>query len=164
MQLTLYTDYSLRVLVYLGLKDEGLSTITEISDNYAISRNHLVKVVHNLSNNGFIHTVRGKGGGMRLAFSPDEINIGAVVRATENNFNIVECFERDDSSCPITPVCALKGALKEASRNFLAVLDRYTLADVLTNRDELAASFKSINIVEQPMAQPSIEPSMKMSS
>ena len=151
MQLTLYTDYSLRVLVYLGLKDEGLSTITEISDNYEISRNHLVKVVHNLSNNGFIHTVRGKGGGMRLAFKPDEINIGTVVRATENNFNIVECFDRENSGCPITSVCALKGALKEASRNFISVLDRYTLADVLVNRDELSATFKSIKIVEQPM-------------
>jgi len=152
MQLTLYTDYSLRVLVYLGLKDEGLSTITEISDNYEISRNHLVKVVHNLSNNGFIHTVRGKGGGMRLAFTPDQINIGSVVRATENNFNIVECFDPENSSCPITSVCALKGALKEASRNFISVLDRYTLADVLVNRDELASKFKSIKIVEQPMA------------
>ncbi len=144
MQLTLYTDYSLRVLVYLGLKGEALATITEISDNYEISR------VHNLSNNGFIHTVRGKGGGMRLAFAPEDINVGTVVRATEKNFNIVECFDRDNSNCPITPVCALKGALKEASRNFLGVLDRYTLADVLVNRDELAASFKSIKIVEQP--------------
>lgn len=150
MQLTLYTDYSLRVLIYLGLKDEGLATITEISDNYDISRNHLVKVVHNLSNNGFIHTVRGKGGGMRLAFSPEDINVGAVVRSTENNFNIVECFDRENSTCPITPVCVLKGALKEASRNFIAVLDRYTLADVLINRDELAASFKSIKIHEKP--------------
>ncbi len=158
MQLTLYTDYSLRVLVYLGLKDEGLSTITEISDSYEISRNHLVKVVHNLSNHGFIHTVRGKGGGMRLAFTPDEINIGAVVRATENNFNIVECFDREDSSCPITPVCALKGALKEASRNFIGVLDRYTLADVLVNRDELAATFKSFKIIEEPLTPlPAIE-------
>ncbi len=152
MQLTLYTDYSLRVLTYLGLKDEGLATITEISDNYDISRNHLVKVVHNLSNNGFIHTVRGKGGGMRLAFAPEDINVGAVVRSTEKNFNIVECFDRENSTCPITPVCALKGALKEASRNFLAVLDRYTLADVLVNRDELAASFKSIKIHEKPPA------------
>jgi len=158
MQLTLYTDYSLRVLVYLGLKDEGLSTITEISDNYGISRNHLVKVVHNLSNNGFIHTMRGKGGGMRLAFSPEGINIGTVVRATENNFNIVECFDLENSDCPITPVCALKGALKEASRNFLSVLDSYTLADVLVNRDELAASFKSIKIVEQPSPVPVPQP------
>ncbi len=149
MQLTLYTDYSFRVLIYLGLKGEGLATITEISENYEISRNHLVKVVHNLSNNGFIHTVRGKGGGMRLAFAPEDINVGTVVRATEKNFNIVECFDRDNSNCPITPVCALKGALKEASRNFIGVLDRYTLADVLVNRDELAGSFKSIKIVEQ---------------
>ncbi len=164
MQLTLYTDYSLRVLVYLGLKEEGLATITEISDNYEISRNHLVKVVHNLSNNGFIHTVRGKGGGMRLAFAPSDINIGTVVRATENNFNIVECFERDTSSCPLTPVCALKGALKEASRNFLAVLDRYTLADVLVNRDELAATFKSIKIAEQPMKPPLVAPRAELGS
>ncbi len=138
MQLTLYTDYSLRVLVYLGLKGDDLATITEIADHFGISRNHLVKVVHNLANHDFIQTVRGKGGGMRLARSPDLVNIGDVVRHTEPNFNIVECFDMDNQGCSITPICKLKGALHRASRSFLGVLDEYTLADVLQNRDELS--------------------------
>ncbi len=138
MQLTLYTDYSLRVLVYLGVKREELSTITEIADHYGISRNHLVKVVHNLANHGFIKTTRGKGGGMRLAGSPEQINIGNVVRHTEVNFNIVECFDNSSDGCPITPICALKGALHQATRSFMAVLDGYTLADVLQNSEQLS--------------------------
>lgn len=138
MQLTLYTDYSLRVLVYLGLKGDDLATITEIAEHFNISRNHLVKVVHNLANHNFIQTVRGKGGGMRLARRPDLVNIGDVVRHTEPNFNIVECFDRDNQGCVITPICKLKGALHRASRSFMNVLDEYTLADVLQNRDDLS--------------------------
>ncbi|HFD91943.1 MAG TPA: Rrf2 family transcriptional regulator [Gammaproteobacteria bacterium] len=137
MQLTLYTDYSLRVLVYLGLKGEDLATISEIAEHFGISRNHLVKVVHNLATHNFIHTVRGKGGGMRLARSPDLVNIGDVVRHTEPNFNIVECFEKDNQGCAIKPICKLKGALHRASRSFMNVLDEYTLADVLQNREDL---------------------------
>ncbi len=137
MQLTLYTDYSLRVLVYLGLKGEELATISEIAGHFDISRNHLVKVVHNLATHDFIHTVRGKGGGMRLARTPELINIGDVVRHTEPNFNIVECFDRDNKDCAITPICKLKGALHRASRSFMEVLDEYTLADVLQNREDL---------------------------
>ncbi len=137
MQLTLYTDYSLRVLVYLGLKGDDLATISEIADHFEISRNHLVKVVHNLSNHHFIQTVRGKGGGMRLARSPELVNIGDVVRHTEANFNVVECFDKSKNSCAITPVCKLKGALHRAVKSFLGVLDEYTLADVLQNKEEL---------------------------
>lgn len=138
MQLTLYTDYSLRVLVYLGLKGEQLSTISEIAGHYGISRNHLVKVVHNLANHGFIRTSRGKGGGMRLARRPEAINIGDVVRHTEGSFNLVECFDIAGSGCPITPICKLKGALHRATKSFMEVLDSYTLADVLENSDELS--------------------------
>jgi len=144
MQLTLYTDYSLRVLVYLGVKGGELSTISEIAEHYNISRNHLVKVVHNLANHGFIHTTRGKGGGMRLVGSPDQVNIGDVVRHTEVNFNIVECFDNSGDGCPITPVCALKGALHQATKSFMAVLDSYTLADVLGNSEQLS---RALNIV-----------------
>jgi Rrf2 family nitric oxide-sensitive transcriptional repressor len=139
MQLTLYTDYSLRVLVYLGLKTDELATISEIAENYGISRNHLVKVVHNLSCHGFIDAVRGKGGGLRLARPAEQINIGEVVRNTEPNFNLVECFDKDDpGGCPIIAMCKLKGGLRKAFRAFIEVLDGITLADVLTNRDELA--------------------------
>ncbi|MFQ5470128.1 MAG: Rrf2 family transcriptional regulator [Gammaproteobacteria bacterium] len=138
MQLTLYTDYSLRVLIYLGLKGDELTKITELAENYGISRNHLVKVVHNLGTKEFIHTTRGKGGGVRLARRPEQINIGEVVRHTEMNFNIVECFGNKGPGCPITPVCALKGVLGDAFRSFMNVLDQYTLADVLKNDRQLA--------------------------
>lgn len=139
MQLTLYTDYSLRVLLYLGLEPTRTVTITEIADAYHISRNHLVKVVHNLSLQGFIQTARGRGGGLGLARPAAEIIIGDVVRHTEVNFNLVECFNRERSTCPITLACALKGALYEANHAFMAVLDKYTLADVLQNKDWLGA-------------------------
>ncbi len=139
MQLTLYTDYSLRVLIFLGIRPETQTTITEIAEHYKISRNHLVKVVHNLSNLGYIKTLRGRGGGMLLAYRPEEINIGEVVRQTEQNFNIVECFDRENNCCPIAPVCALITPLKEARESFLAVLDRYNLGDVVQNGDELAS-------------------------
>lgn len=139
MQLTLYTDYSLRVLIFLGLKTDGLTTISEIAESYGISRNHLVKVVHNLASHGYIQTARGKGGGLRLAGGPESINVGDVVRHTEVNFTIVECFDKQNCRCPITPVCKLKGVLRDANKAFMDVLDQYTLADVLKNEDELSA-------------------------
>jgi Rrf2 family nitric oxide-sensitive transcriptional repressor len=138
MQLTLYADYSLRVLLFLGLQPDLLSTINEIADSYHISRNHLVKVVHNLGQLGYINTTRGRNGGMSLAHSPEAINIGEVVRKTEVSFDLVECFNMDSNTCPIAPVCALKTALLEAQRAFLKVLDGYTLADVLKNKKDLA--------------------------
>lgn len=142
MQLTLYTDYSLRVLIYLGLRRDRLSTVAEIAESYGISRNHLVKVVHNLASLGFIHSVRGKGGGLNLARAPELINVGDVVRHTEMNFNIVECFDGKDRHCPITAVCRLKGVLGDAASAFLEVLDGYTLADVLRNEQKLSVALK----------------------
>lgn len=138
MQLTLYSDYSLRVLVYLGLRPNQLCTISEISEAYGISRNHLVKVVHNLGMLGWIDTARGRGGGMALSRPASQINIGEVVRQTEPGFMLVECFNMKTNTCPIAPVCALKGALQKAQTAFLSVLDSYTLADVLGNRADLA--------------------------
>lgn len=138
MQLTLYADYSLRVLLFLGLQPDRLSTINEIAESYHISRNHLVKVVHNLGQLGYINTIRGRSGGMSLARAPEDINIGEVVRKTEVSFDLVECFNMVSNTCPIAPVCALKAALMEAQRAFLKVLDGYTLADVLKNRQDLA--------------------------
>lgn len=142
MQLTLYTDYSLRVLLYLGLNPRRMATITDIAQSYGISRNHLVKVVHNLSIQGFIHSTRGRGGGITLARPPAEINIGDVVRHTETSFHLVECFDRERNTCPIAAACLLKSALYEAQRAFMAVLDRYTLAEVLDNKDWLRAVLK----------------------
>ena len=145
MQLTLYTDYSLRVLLYLGLNPKRMSTITDIAGSYGISRNHLVKVVHNLALQGFINTTRGRGGGITLARPPAEINVGDVVRHTEMNFHLVECFDKERNTCPITAACFLKRALYEAQQAFVTVLDRYTLAEVLDNKDWLR---KVLNVPE----------------
>ncbi|NOY71715.1 MAG: Rrf2 family transcriptional regulator [Gammaproteobacteria bacterium] len=139
MQLTVYTDYSLRVLVYLGLRPDTPVTITEIADSYAISRNHLVKVVHNLGTHRFILTTRGRGGGLILARNPEEINIGDVVRHTELNFDLLECFNMEKNTCPIASVCALKTGLQAAQKAFVDVLDQFSLQDVIQNKKELAA-------------------------
>lgn len=140
MQLTRYTDYGLRVLIYLACTDED-ATVAEIAERYAISRNHLVKVAHALSQRGFVVTSRGRSGGMRLARPAEDIGIGEVVRALETNRAIVECFSEADNTCPIAPVCALKGALIRAENAFQQVLDQYTLADVTKQRDALARHF-----------------------
>ena len=140
MRLTMYTDFSLRVLIYLGIKGTGeLSTIQEISDLYEISKNHLTKVVHELGKMGLIETVRGRGGGIRLNVEPEDINVGELVRKTEDDFHLVECFNCEMNSCVITPVCRLKGALHEALDAYFTVLDNYTLADFVVNNEELAA-------------------------
>jgi len=145
MQLTLYTDYSLRVLVYLMLMNEKPVTITEIAEYYNVSRNHLVKIVHNLGLLGYITTMRGKGGGMTLARPPESINIGEVVRKVEPNFNIVECFSDDESkACRIEPVCKLKRVLQTAAKAFLDELDNYTLKDVLQRKSTSNVPFESI--------------------
>ncbi len=135
MQLTLHTDYALRVLIFLTQKREDLATITEIADFYQISRNHLVKVVHHLASAGFIQTTRGKHGGMKLAREPELIVIGEVVRRMEPNFDIVECFDAKNPSCVVSPACALKSALYQAGNEFLGVLDRFTLADALVESE-----------------------------
>ena len=129
MQLTQYTDYSLRVLIYLAEKKEGLSTVTEIADYHGVSRNHLVKVIHNLSTKGFITTTRGRNGGMVLSRPPSGIILGDVVRATEPNFNIAECFNTKNNCCVITPTCGLKSRFREAYVGFIRAMDKYTLAD-----------------------------------
>ncbi|TQR21515.1 Rrf2 family transcriptional regulator [Psychrobacillus vulpis] len=139
MRLTMYTDFSLRVLIYLGTKEKSdLSTIQAISDAYDISKNHLMKVTHELGKLGYIETIRGRGGGIRLAMEPEDINIGQVVRHTEDDFHLVECFDCQTNSCVITPVCGLKGALNRALFAYLKVLDEYTLADFLHQKHKLA--------------------------
>lgn len=137
MQFTHFTDYSLRTLIYLGAQQNMLATISDVAEKYGISQSHLTKVVHQLANRGYIQTTRGKGGGMRLARLPQLINIGDVVRDMEENINLVECFNAKKQGCPLIPTCILKSVLAEASRNFFATLDRYTLADLLTNQSSL---------------------------
>ena len=131
MQLSLFTDYSLRVLIYLGAHPDRLCTISETAAAYRISSNHLMKVVNRLSSDGYIETVRGKGGGMRLSRAPKMINLGDVVRHTEERFDIVECFNEKYQDCPLFPACTLRSVLTDAHRNFMATLDRHTLQDVL---------------------------------
>lgn len=136
MQLTRYTDYSLRVLIYLAVYPEARVTITDIAQRYNISRNHLVKVVHYLANQGYILTTRGRHGGMGLAKKPEEINVGEVVRATEGTLEVIDCFT--PNHCTILPSCVLRGVLMEARNHFMAVLDRYSLADLIVkNMDPL---------------------------
>lgn len=138
MKLTLYSDYCLRVLLYLGLKDDELATIREIADRYGISRNHLMKVVYELNRAGYIETLRGKRGGMRLRRAPADIGIGELIRTTEGDFLLVECFGTDNH-CRITDACRMRPLLREALEAFFSVLDRYTLADLLDERRELRA-------------------------
>ncbi len=137
MQLTLYTDYSLRVLLYLGQRPDERITITQISEYFDISRNHLVKVVHNLGKLKLIHTIRGKNGGMLLAQEPKDINIAAVVRSIEPHMNLLECFDDKTNTCRITNECKLKRILFKAKKSFLDVIKSYTLADLL-EKDESA--------------------------
>jgi Rrf2 family nitric oxide-sensitive transcriptional repressor len=132
MQLTLFTDYCFRVLIYLAQQPQRRVTVTELSDYYGISRHHLVKVVHWLGRQGYVTTSRGKQGGLCLARAAKDINIGQVARATEPGFDLVECFDAATNTCRILPHCGLTGVLMGATRAFLAELDRYTLADLST--------------------------------
>lgn len=130
MRLTQYTDFSLRVLIYLGLHDDRRCTIREISDAYRISRNHLMKVVQQLAAEGFIDSVRGVGGGLTLSADANDLNVGRIVRAMEPDLGLVECL-RPGNECVITPACELAGMLVDARKAFLDVLDGYTLGDIL---------------------------------
>ena len=130
MRLTLFTDYSLRVLLYLSHKKGVPATIPEMASFYKISRNHLVKVVHNLGLIGFVKTTRGKNGGIRLAKDAERISIADVIRVTEPDLNLLECFDPRTDHCTITTVCRLKGILFHAKSVFMAELDRHTLADI----------------------------------
>ena len=140
MRLTVYTDYSLRVLMFLAIKGDELATIAEIAKAYAISKNHLMKVAHQLGLAGYVETVRGKGGGLRLAREPQDIVLGEVVRRTEPEMALVPCFDPADVSCAIFSGCVLRGVLSEARGAFLATLDRHTLADLVRPRASLQKS------------------------
>jgi Rrf2 family nitric oxide-sensitive transcriptional repressor len=133
MRLTSYTDYALRTLIFLGLNRDRLVTIQDIAELHGISKNHLMKVVHQLGVNGFVDTVRGRNGGMRLKREPAEINVGEVVRDTETDFFMAECFDPDNVGCAYSASCTLKGVLSEATAAYLKVLDGVTLADLLVN-------------------------------
>lgn len=133
MRLTRYTDYAMRVLLYLGRHPGELASIAGIARKYGISQNHLMKVVNDLVNAGYLESVRGRNGGVRLARPPAEISVGALVRHTEDDFDLVEC-----GACLIAPACGMTSVLDEALLAFLRVLDSYSLADVLARKGDFA--------------------------
>ena len=141
MRLTQWTDYTLRVLMYCAATEGRVQpvTITEVAESYGISRSHLTKIVQELSAQGLLNTTRGRGGGMRLMKPASDINVGAVVRATETDFNLVECFDPEQNQCRLDSHCYLKGVLGQAMQAFLAVLDKVTLADLLTEPHSVVA-------------------------
>ncbi len=140
MQLTLYTDYSFRVLLYLGVNRDRLCTIAEISERCSATQNHLVKVVHNLGREGYIQTMRGRTGGIRLKKAPEEITLTEIIRCTEVNLDIAECL-RENNTCSISEVCTLKSIFDQAQTSFISTLDRYTLANLLENKEQLTFIF-----------------------
>ena len=131
MHLTQFSDYSLRVVIYLGCRSGEWVSADEISRAYRISRHHLVRVMQTLQTKSFIKISAGRGGGAVLARDPSQINLGEVVRQTERSFRIVECFDAKKNKCPIVPVCGLRGILGRALDSFFHVLDGYTLADLV---------------------------------
>jgi Rrf2 family nitric oxide-sensitive transcriptional repressor len=130
MRLTSYTDYALRVLMFLALEKDRLVTIREIAESYNISKSHLMKIVNELTTKGYLEAIRGKNGGLRLRCRPEQINLGVLVRETEPDFELVECFSRDNQ-CKITPACSLRSVLNRALGKFLVELDQYSLQDLL---------------------------------
>lgn len=139
MHVSRYSDYALRVLMYAALREPAPVTIDEVADSFAVSRHHLVKIVHALGQAGFLATRRGAGGGFRLARPPDEIMVGEVVRLTEATGAIVNCHDRPGVTCRIFPTCRLKRAFAEAGEAFFAVLDGYSLTGLVRPKPELKA-------------------------
>lgn len=137
MRIATYTDYTLRVLIYLAIRSDEPTRIDEVAAAYGVSRHHLGKVVHHLRLKGYVATVRGRGGGVGLALPPEDVNVGRVVRACERDGALVECFGADNA-CRITSACVLRTAFAEAQEAFYATLDDYTLADLARPRRALA--------------------------
>jgi Rrf2 family nitric oxide-sensitive transcriptional repressor len=137
MRLTVHTDFALRVLMYVALQPERRPTIAEVARSYGISKNHVMKVVHQLSLAGYLDTARGQNGGVRLARPAEDILLGEVVRRTEPDMALVPCFAPTSAACVLLPACKLRRALHAARDAFLAVLDDYSLADLADNRAEL---------------------------
>ncbi len=148
MHLTLHTDYALRLLMFLGLNPDRRCTIEEIAGHYRVSRNHLMKVAQTLTQQGFVDSLRGRNGGLQLGKPPAEIGVGAVVRVTEDNFDLVECFDAKSNTCPIASACLLKQPFAEAVRAFIGVLDRYTLSDLLANPGILRSMRRLLDLRE----------------
>ena len=158
MRLTLHTDYALRALIYLALRTDRRVSIREIAEAHRISENHLVKVVHNLGRGGFVATTRGRGGGLRLGRPATEINVGDVVRFTEDDMALVACFQTDGPGCALIDACRLQRLLGEALQSFMAVLDGQTLADLVGGRERplMAARLGLVDAAEGGVIVPSV--------
>lgn len=137
MYLTRHSDYTMRLLIYLALGGGRTATIEEIARHYGISRNHLMKVANRAVQSGYVEGVRGRSGGLRLATPPERICLGSVLRTSEEDWKQVECFDAAANRCPIAPACGLRSALQEALNAYFAVLDRYTLADIIERKSKL---------------------------
>ena len=138
MRLNAQTDYALRLLMQLAVNQDALITISEVAERFRISRNHLMKIAQALGQRGFIETVRGRSGGLRLASPPEEISVGAVVRKMEGDFAVVECLPGGNGQCIISSACRLTGIMSEALEAFLQVLDGYTIGDLCGRNPKLA--------------------------
>jgi Rrf2 family nitric oxide-sensitive transcriptional repressor len=150
LHLTQFTDYALRVAIYLAAHPGESASVEEISRSYGVSRNHMAKVVQRLTELGVVASTRGRGGGLRLAMRPEEVNVGWLVRRTEPHLDLVECFDPETNTCPIIAACGLKGALARARQAFLAALDEYDLASFAPNRPEMLASWDAFRAREAP--------------
>ena len=137
MELSRFTDYALRVLIYAASREGEKITLAELTQVYRISHHHLVKIVHFLGKEGYLHNRRGRSGGIVLGRKAEEIGVGEVIRKTETHLNLVECFDQENSFCRISPACRLRGIVAEARDAFLKVLDSYTVADLSANRKAL---------------------------
>lgn len=137
MQLTSFTDYSLRTLMYLAAHPDELSSVKKIAEYYGISRNHLVKVAHRLGDLGYIQTTKGRGGGIAIAKDAGQLRLGDLIRELEPNMNTVECFDKETNTCSITNTCQLKHYLFDATQSFIETLNQHTLADIVKDKDAL---------------------------
>lgn len=144
MRLTSYTNYALRILMVAALRRGELATVQEVAESFQISRAHLVKCVHQLGVWGYLDNVRGRHGGFRLARPPETITVGEILRKTEDDLNLVECFDAQTNSCPLISVCRLGAAFKRACANFVATLDAVTIADIVANGDEVMAALNPV--------------------
>jgi len=149
MRLTTMSDYAMRLLMYVAQQPERLCTISEVAHAYDISEAHLMKITHQLARAGWLETVRGKGGGMRLAAAPADIRLGAVVRSMEPDFTIVECLA-NDTACQLTPTCQLTGIINGALQSFMHYLDRYTLTDLLATGTEGGVKIQPMSFHKRP--------------
>ena len=157
MRLAEYTDYTLRVLMYCAARPQQLVTISELAERHGVSRNHLMKIVTDLGRQGVLETTRGRGGGLRLLKDPSKVRIGDVVRASETDFRLVECFDPDTSSCTLSPSCRLKGVFDAALQAYFRVLDGMTLADLI-EPSSVPVSGRTVSLRRRNSAAPVATP------